>query len=119
MYVLGRLKELVNRGGLHVSPTEVETAVRLHPGVADAAVVGTPDPVVGEAIYACVVPGPTGSPPDLAGLRAFLGDVLARHKLPDELAVVDAIPRTNIGKVDRAALRSAVLAGPRQRWRPG
>lgn len=117
VYVLGRLKELVNRGGLHVSPTEVETAARLHPGVADCAVVGTPDEVVGEAVCACVVASDVG-PPDLAELRTFLSDVLARHKLPDELAVVDAIPRTKIGKVDRASLRSAVVDRPRQRWRP-
>ena len=118
VYVLGRLKELVNRGGLHVSPSEVETAVRLHPGVADSAVVATPEPVLGEAICACVVPGPSGSP-DLAELRGFLAPVLARHKLPDELCLVDAIPRTKIGKVDRPALRDVVLAGarPRERWR--
>ena len=66
---------------------------------------------------ACVVASDVG-PPDLAELRTFLSDVLARHKLPDELAVVDAIPRTKIGKVDRPALRSAVVDRPRQRWRP-
>jgi acyl-CoA synthetase (AMP-forming)/AMP-acid ligase II len=119
VYVLGRLKELVNRGGLHVSPSEVETAMRLHPGVADSAVVATPDPVLGEAICACVVPG-DGAPPDLGELRDFLAPVLARHKLPDELCMVDAIPRTKIGKVDRPALRNVVLAGGRRRdrWRP-
>jgi non-ribosomal peptide synthetase component E (peptide arylation enzyme) len=79
-------------------------------------VVGTPDPVVGEAICACVVASDT-VPPDLAGLRAFLAGVLARHKLPDELCLVEGIPRTKIGKVDRAALRAAVLERPRQRWR--
>jgi len=119
VYVLGRLKELVNRGGLHVSPSEVETAVRLHPGVADSAVVATPDSVLGEVICVCVVPAGVDAP-DLAGLRDFLAPVLARHKLPDELCLVEAIPRTKIGKVDRPALRATVLAGgrARQRWRP-
>lgn len=119
LYVVGRIKELVNRGGLHVSPSEVETALRLHPGVADGAVVATPDPVLGEAICACVVPGETGAP-DLAELRGFLSPVLARHKLPDELCLVDAVPRTKIGKVDRPTLCATVLAGgrPRQWWRP-
>jgi acyl-CoA synthetase (AMP-forming)/AMP-acid ligase II len=117
VYILGRLKELVNRGGLHVSPSEVETAIRLHPGVADSAVVATPDPILGEAICACVVPRATGVP-DLAGLRDFLTPVLARHKLPDELCLVASIPRTKIGKVDRSALRATVLDGrPRERWR--
>jgi len=119
VYVLGRLKELVNRGGLHVSPSEVETAVRLHPDVADSAVVATPDPVLGEAICACVVPGDAG-PPALGELREFLAPVLARHKLPDELCLVEAIPRTRIGKVDRPVLRAEVLADgrSRDRWRP-
>src|SRR5207248_3238189 len=98
---------------------EVETAVRLHPGVADSGVVATPDPVLGEAICACVVPREAG-PPDLAELREFLAPVLARHKLPDELFLVEAIPRTKIGKVDRPTLRAAVLADgqPHERWRP-
>ena len=119
VYVLGRLKELINRGGLHVSPSEVETAVRLHPSVADSAVVATPDAVLGEVICACIVAGDPERP-TLAQLRDFLSPVLARHKLPDELCLVDAIPRTTIGKVDRPALRAAVLAPdrPRERWRP-
>jgi len=118
VYILGRLKELINRGGLHVSPSEVETAVRLHPGVVDSAVVATPDPVLGESICACIVPATAGAP-DVADLRAFLARVLARHKLPDELARVETIPRSRIGKVDRPALRATVLAEgyPRERWR--
>jgi acyl-CoA synthetase (AMP-forming)/AMP-acid ligase II len=117
VYILGRLKELVNRGGLHVSPSEVETAARLHPGIADCAVVATPDDVLGEAICACVVAGDSGAP-DLTALREFLAPVLARHKLPDELCLVDSIPRTKIGKVDRPTLRATALDGrPRQRWR--
>lgn len=109
IYVLGRLKELVNRGGLKVSPSEIEATAAHHPGLADAAVVGTPDDVLGEAICLCVVPDGDTSPA-LAELRAFLGLTLARHKLPDELAVVDAIPRTKIGKVDRGALVATVTA---------
>jgi fatty-acyl-CoA synthase/2,3-dihydroxybenzoate-AMP ligase len=118
IYVLGRLKELVNRGGLKVSPTEIETAATRHPAVADAAVVGTPDPVLEEAICLCVVPA-GAEPPELAEMRSFLGRTLARHKLPDELAVVAAIPRTKIGKVDRPALVAAVAAGggPTERLR--
>ena len=61
---------------------------------------------------------PSGEvPPDLGALREFLAPVLARHKLPDELCLVDTIPRTKIGKVDRPALRAAVLAGGRRRER--
>lgn len=117
--VLGRLKELINRGGLKVAPAEVEAALILHPAVADAGVVPAPDPVLGEAICACIVPAGT-DPPSLSELRSFLGESLARHKLPDELCVVDTIPRTKISKVDRPALRSLVVDGelPRARLRP-
>lgn len=119
LVVLGRLKELVNRGGLKVSPVEVEAALARHPAIADAAVVGTPDPVLGEAICACVVPaGPM--PPTLAELRAHLCPSLARHKLPDELCTLERIPRSSLGKLDRGALRALVVDGevPRERLRP-
>jgi acyl-CoA synthetase (AMP-forming)/AMP-acid ligase II len=119
LYVVGRLKELVNRGGLKVAPSEIEAAIVRHPGIFDAGVVPSPDPVLGEAICACVVPTGTDVP-DLAELRSFVGATLARHKLPDELCVMERIPRTKIGKVDRAVLTAMVAEGdlPRQRWRP-
>lgn len=118
VYVTGRLKELINRGGLHVSITEVELALLRHPAVADGAVIPVPDPVVGEAVCACIVPA-SSSPPDLGEVRSFLSDQLARHKLPDELCVVDSIPRTEIGKVDRRALSAQLLTDgvPRERAR--
>lgn len=129
VFVVGRLKELVNRGGLKVSPSEIETTILRHPAVLDAGVIGAPDPVLGEAICACVVladpdvaaRGAAGRETlDLAGLRSFVGLSLARHKLPDELCVVQAVPRTKIGKVDRPKL-TAQVAGedlPRERLRP-
>ncbi|PSO48309.1 MAG: hypothetical protein BRC32_02355 [Actinobacteria bacterium QS_8_72_14] len=114
--ITGRLKEQINRGGLHVSMAEVEKALLCHPRVADAALLATPNTVLGEAVCACVVPD-AGPPPDLAELHAFLCHDLARHKLPDELCVLDEIPRTVIGKVDRAALRDRVLDGEKPRER--
>ncbi len=130
VYISGRLKELLNRGGLKVSPSEIETAIARHPGVADAAVVAATDPVLGEAICACIVAAPDaegrsgpaggGTAPTLGDVRSFLGTTLARHKLPDELCVLDRIPRTKIGKVDRAALGAIVERHdqPRERLRP-
>jgi acyl-CoA synthetase (AMP-forming)/AMP-acid ligase II len=116
IYVTGRLKELINRGGLHVSIAEVEVALGRHPAVADGAVIAVPDPVLGEAVCACIVP--TGATPlDLAELRSFLADRLARHKLPDELCIVESIPRTNIGKVERRVLSAHVVGGGAQRER--
>ncbi len=119
LFVLGRCNQLVNRGGLKVSCGEVETALARHGSVADSAVVATPDPVLGEAICACVVPaGPVQ--PTLSELRGFLSQSLARHKLPDELCLLDGLPRTALGKLDRTTLLELVLhsGAPRQRLRP-
>ncbi|CAN5222212.1 long-chain fatty acid--CoA ligase [soil metagenome] len=118
LFILGRRKELVNRGGLKVSSGEVESVLARHPGVADAAVVPSPDPVLGEAICACVVPAGSVEP-TLADVREFLAASLARHKLPDELCLLERIPRSSIGKLDRAALVSLVIGGdlPRERLR--
>lgn len=118
LFVTGRLKEVVNRGGLKVAAGEIEVALAEHPGVADCAVVASPDPVLGEAICACVVPAGE-RPPSLSEVRAHLGARLARHKLPDELCVVAAIPRSSVGKVDRAAVTSlaADSSQPRERAR--
>lgn len=119
LFVLGRRKELVNRGGLKVSSGEVESVLIRHPAVADGAVVPSPDPVLGEAICACVVPAGAQSP-TLSDLRTFLARSLARHKLPDELCLLERIPRSSIGKLDRAALQSLVVEAdaPRERLRP-
>lgn len=119
LYVCGRLEDVVNRGGIKVACAEVDAALARHPGLADAAVIPVDDPVLGEAICACVVPV-DGELPPLAGVRDFLAAGLARHKLPDEVRVVASIPRSPAGKLDRAAL-TAVAADPslpRQRLRP-
>ncbi|HET9051830.1 MAG TPA: long-chain fatty acid--CoA ligase, partial [Candidatus Dormibacteraeota bacterium] len=120
LFVCGRLKDVVNRGGLKVSCAEVEGALARHPAVAECAVVPAPDAVLGEAVCACLVALPDAAPPDLGALRAFAGESLARHKLPDELCVLTALPRTPVGKLDRRALLAAVVDGdlPRQRLRP-
>ena len=119
LYLEGRLKELLNRGGLKVSPGEIETVLTRHPAVADAAIVATPDPVLGEAICACVVVA-GHDVPTLGEVRSYLGRTLARHKLPDELCVVDRIPRTTIGKVERSVLSTMIVEEdrPRERLRP-
>jgi len=118
LFVTGRLKEVVNRGGLKVSCGEVETALARLPAVADCAVIPTRDAVLGEAICACVVAA-GGAPPGLADVRLHLGETLARHKLPDELCLLESIPRSPVGKVDRAALLALVVDGdlPRARSR--
>lgn len=119
VFVQGRLKELVNRGGLKVSCGEIEIALRALSSISDCAVIASPDPILGEAICACVVAF-GGNAPTLDDLRSQLSSVLARHKLPDELYLLERIPRTPLGKIDRAALTALVVDGelPRARLRP-
>ncbi len=114
LYVFGRLKHRIDRGGLKVDPVEVECALLRLPAVADAAVIGLADPVMGETVCACVVPAP-GESPELASLRLALGGELAPYKLPEALCVLERIPRTRLGKVDLPALRAAAADAPRRR----
>jgi fatty-acyl-CoA synthase len=100
----GRRKELYISGGENVAPAEVERVLAAHPAVAEAAVVGVPDARWGEtgAAFVVAVPGATVDP---VALRAFAAGRLAAFKVPRTVAVVDALPRTALGKVQRTALR--------------
>lgn len=98
----GRRKELIVSGGVNVSPLEVERALAVDPRVGEAAVVGKPHPVYGEVPVAYVVPARSVTSDDLlAGLEGRL----APYKLPRELVLVKALPRTATGKVDKAQLK--------------
>jgi acyl-CoA synthetase (AMP-forming)/AMP-acid ligase II len=118
LYVHGRLKHQIDRGGLKVDPVEVEKALLECPGVADAAVLGRPHPILGETVCACVVPA-AGEIPRLEALRAALAGVLAPSKLPEELRLLEEIPRTRLGKVDLAALRAEAGRADGQRLARG
>jgi O-succinylbenzoic acid--CoA ligase len=106
--VLARRDDLIVSGGENVYPAEIEHALREHPEVADAVVVGVPDGRWGEVPFAAVELRGPGSP----DLRAFLEPRLARYKLP-RIAVVAAIPRLANGKPDRAAVRESARAAGR------
>ncbi len=112
--LVGRSKEMYVRGGYNVYPAEVEAVLAAHPAVADVAVSSRTDPVMGEVGVAVVVARPDQPPPTLEDLRAHAGPHLARHKLPEDLLAVDALPLTAMEKLDRAALHQLVLgrSGP-------
>lgn len=113
--VLGRLDDCIRTGGEKVWPSEVEAALREHPGVADAAVTGLPDAEWGERVVALVRPSDPARTPDLESIRAHVGERLARYKAPREVVLVDCVPRTASGKVRRDALRAlAEGAGGRE-----
>jgi O-succinylbenzoic acid--CoA ligase len=105
--VIDRVKDVVISGGVNVSPTEVEHALTMHPDIEDACVIGVADAEWGERVVAFVVAVPGAPAPTLEELRAFAADQLAPAKLPRELRVVDAIPRSTGGKALRRLLREA------------
>ncbi|MFI2186905.1 class I adenylate-forming enzyme family protein [Streptomyces sioyaensis] len=119
--VVGRLKDIVIRGGANVSPAEVEGELSSHPDVRDVLCVGVPDPLMGERLAACVVPRP-GRQPALASLCAHLDRLgLERRKHPEHLLLITGdLPLTPAGKPDRAALRArAADAFPADRTQAG
>ncbi len=109
--VRGRIGDVVNTGGEKVHPAEVEAAVDGCPGVEACAVVGLPDETWGEVVTAVVVAAP-GTAPTLEAVRAHAARTIGRHKLPRRLLLVDALPATGTGKVDRGRIRELAARLP-------
>ncbi|WP_180687603.1 class I adenylate-forming enzyme family protein [Streptomyces gossypiisoli] len=108
--IVGRLKDVVIRGGANISPAEVEIELATHPLVRDVVCVGVPDPLMGERLAACVVPR-EGRVPTLEELCVHLDERgLEQRKHPERLLVVDELPLTPAGKPDRAGLRERCVA---------
>jgi long-chain acyl-CoA synthetase len=112
LFLVDRLKELVIVSGFNVYPVEVEDVIREVPGVAEAAVIGVDDPATGEAVVAYVVPGDGADGGADAGADGVEGAVrdhcavrLARFKRPSRIEVVDTLPLTVTGKVQKGRLR--------------
>ena len=101
LWIEGRVSDMINRGGLKVFPAEVEEVLRLSDAVADAAVVGVPDDRLGEVPHAFVVPAahPASPAVDAAGLEALCRQHLAPYKVPVAFDPIDALPRSEVGKV--------------------
>ncbi len=111
--VTGRLKDVIIRHGENISAKEVEDLVYQHPSVADVAVVGLPDPRTGERACAVVSLRPDMEPLELADLRAFLEEKgLRRQAVPEQLEIVEAVPRNPAGKILKHKLREQLLSKP-------
>ena len=107
--VTGRKKDIIIRGGENLSAKEIEDALHTHPAIREAAVVSMPHPRLGEGVCAYVIPAVAGQMPDVAAITDFLRDYgLARQKCPDRIEVVDDLPRTASGKVQKHVLRTAI-----------
>jgi len=103
LFLRGRLKEMINRGGEKISPRGVDDVLLSHPGIAQAAAFAVPDERLGEDIAAAVVLRP-GSPADEAGIRAYAAGKLAYFKVPRRVIFVEEIPKGPTGKLQRAGL---------------
>lgn len=102
--IVGRAKDMIISGGFNVYPKEVEELLDAQPGVLESAVIGLPHPDFGEAVFA-VIARQKGAEIDEDALRSAIALRLARFKHPKGYAVVDALPRNTMGKVQKAALR--------------
>jgi non-ribosomal peptide synthetase component E (peptide arylation enzyme) len=105
----GRIKDVINRGGEKISPAEIEALLAEHPCVSEVVAVAMPDRALGERTCVYVVPKEHLASPSLADLTSYLFDAgLAKYKLPERLEVVQSLPLTNVGKIDRTALRADI-----------
>lgn len=107
LYIRDRKKEMVLVSGYNVFPREIEEVLHRHGGVLEAAVVGVPHPYKGEAVVAAVVPR-AGAALDNEVLTDFCRGQLAPYKVPSRFEIMAALPKTGVGKIDKAALRACL-----------
>ncbi|MFD4727446.1 AMP-binding protein [Streptomyces seoulensis] len=103
--IVGRIKDMIIRGGENIYPREIEEFLYAHPKIRDVQVVGVPHERYGEEVLACVIPLDAADPLTLDEVRAFCRDRLAHYKIPTRLQLLDAFPMTVSGKVRKIELR--------------
>jgi long-chain acyl-CoA synthetase len=111
LYIVERKKDLIIRGGFNIYPRDVEEVLYAFPAVAEAAVIGLPDTLMGEEVVAFVVlkPGQRATADEMAG---FCQTRLAKYKCPKEIRFVDALPKSPVGKILRKELRGQARTQP-------
>jgi len=111
LYIVERKKDLIIRGGFNIYPRDVEEVLYAHPAVAEGAVIGLPDTLMGEEVVAFVVlkPGQSASEADVIG---FCQGRLAKYKCPKEIRFVEALPKSPVGKILRKELRGEARTQP-------
>jgi long-chain acyl-CoA synthetase len=108
LWFVSRKKHLIVRGGSNISPVEIERVLMAHPAVRDAAVVGVPDPDLGQRVAGFVQVTDSAQSVDLSEILAFATERLADYKVPETLEIVDKIPRNTLGKIDRRLLLTLI-----------
>jgi acyl-CoA synthetase (AMP-forming)/AMP-acid ligase II len=108
LWFVSRGMDVIIRGGLHISPAEIERVLTAHPAVRDAAVVGVPDPALGQRVAGFVQMERGTRAIILKEILAGVTALLAEYKVPERLEMVDAIPRNGLGKIDRESLLAKI-----------
>jgi acyl-CoA synthetase (AMP-forming)/AMP-acid ligase II len=115
VYLTGRIRDVINRGGENISPREVEEALLAHSAIQEVAVIGQPDALYGEQVVAHVVVDAPWTPALEQSLRAHCAARLSRSKVPSAFLPIAALPRTPNGKLDRQSLRRQQVAPQQQK----
>ena len=113
VFMLDRKKDMVISGGVNIYPAEIESVLITHPGVSDCAVIGIPDDEFGEIAAAIV--DPANGALDEQALRGWLGDRIARNKLPRRFIFRSDLPREDSGKIFKNRLREEFWTGQKRR----
>ena len=114
LWFVSRKKQLIVRAGSKISPVEIERVLMAHPAVRDAAVVGVPDPDLGQCVAGFVQLADSAQSADLPEILAFATERLADYKVPETLEIVDEIPRNTLGKIDRQLLLTMISEASRE-----
>jgi acyl-CoA synthetase (AMP-forming)/AMP-acid ligase II len=112
LYLIGRLRDMIIRGGESIAPREIEEVLLAHPAILEAAVIGRPDPLYGEQVAAFIVAREAWTAALEERLRAHCAEYLSHHKIPATFTATDALQRTQSGKIDRQRLRWQELSQP-------
>lgn len=104
VYISGRKKEMINRGGENIYPREIEVPLEQHPKIADVAVIGAPDPALGERVRACIIlhEGCTMAQEEV---QSYLADKIAKYKIPEFVEFMTTFPRNPTGKILKQELK--------------
>ncbi len=105
LFITGRLRDVIIRGGENIAPREVEEVLETHPAIREAAVIGRPDAVYGEQVVAYIVVNGPWSPELAQSLHEFTAQKLSAHKVPVDFIAVDALPKNALGKVAHRLLQ--------------
>jgi fatty-acyl-CoA synthase len=107
--IVGRIKDLVIRGGENIYPREIEEFLYLHPDIEDVAVIGVPDTRYGDELMAWIRIRPGAEPLDAPAIRTFCAGRIAHNKIPRYVRIVDSFPMTVTGKVRKVEMREVSI----------